>query len=234
MQLVDSQSDEMRPEYRREDFDHMERGKYAKRARATSNATETSPKRINMDGDKTVTSEERQELLDKLQARFEENANRHKGLEWAKIQARLEADTEKLWSLQQMEATGGEPDVTGFDKKTGEYVFVDCSAESPDGRRNVCFDREALDSRKKNKPETSAIEMAAAMGVELLAEDQYRALQELGEFDAKTSSWLVTPPSIRERGGAIFGDRRYDHVFVYHNGADSYYAARGFRASLRV
>ena len=187
-----------------------------------------------MDKDKTISSQQLQELLTTLQSRFESNANRHKGVEWPKIQARLEAHPEKVWSLQQMEITGGEPDVIGFDKKTGEYVFVDCSAESPTGRRNVCYDREALEARKKNKPETSAMDMAASMGVELLTEDEYRALQELGEFDTKTSSWVVTPPAIRERGGAIFGDRRYDHVFVYHNGADSYYAARGFRASLRV
>jgi len=187
-----------------------------------------------MDKDKTISSQQLQELLTTLQSRFESNAGRHKHLEWPKIQARLEANPDKVWSLQQMEITGGEPDVIDFDKKTGEYVFVDCSAESPTGRRNVCYDREALEARKKNKPETSAMDMAASMGVELLTEDEYRALQELGEFDTKTSSWVVTPPAIRERGGAIFGDRRYDHVFVYHNGADSYYAARGFRASLRV
>ena len=187
-----------------------------------------------MDKDKTIPSEQLHELLSTWQSRFESNASRHKHLEWPKIQARLEAHPDKVWSLQQMEITGGEPDVIGFDKKTGEYVFVDCSAESPTGRRNVCYDREALEARKKNKPETSAMDMAASMGVELLTEDEYRALQELGEFDTKTSSWVITPPAIRERGGAIFGDRRYDHVFVYHNGADSYYAARGFRASLRV
>jgi hypothetical protein len=169
-----------------------------------------------------------------LKARFEKNMNRHKGLEWAGVQAKLEAHAEKLWSLNEMERTGGEPDVVGHDAKTGEYVFFDCSAESPTGRRNVCYDREAQESRKKHRPESNAIDMAASMGIELLTEEQYRALQRLGEFDLKTSSWVVTPSAIRELGGALFCDRRYDAVFVYHNGAPSYYGARGFRGSLRV
>jgi len=169
-----------------------------------------------------------------LQARFEKNMNRHKGLEWAKVQASLEPNTEKLWSLGEMERTGGEPDVVGHDKKTGEYIFYDCSAESPKGRRSLCYDREALEARKEHKPENSATDVAAAMGIELLTEEQYRELQKLGSFDTKTSSWVKTPADIRKLGGAIFGDFRYGHVFVYHNGADSYYAARGFRGSLRV
>jgi hypothetical protein len=160
--------------------------------------------------------------------------NRHKGLEWAKVQAKLEAHTEKLWSLNEMERTGGEPDVVGSDKKTGEYIFYDCSAESPNGRRSVCYDREALEARKEHEPKDSAMDMAAAMGIELLTEGQYRELQELGNFDTKTSSWVKTPADIRKLGGALFCDRRYDTVFVYHNGADSYYAARAFRGSLRV
>ena len=167
-------------------------------------------------------------------ARFEKNMNRHKGLEWAKVQAKLEANAEKLWSLSEMERTGGEPDVVGQDTKTGEYLFFDCSAETPKDRRNVCYDREALESRKQHKPENNAIDMAAAMGIELLAEEQYRELQKLGNFDAKTSSWVKTPSDIRKLGGALFCDRRYDTVFVYHNGAESYYAARAFRGSLRV
>ena len=175
-----------------------------------------------------------QELLKTLKARFEKNMNRHKGLDWAKVQAKLEADAEKLWSLSEMESTGGEPDVVGHDKKTGEYIFYDCSAESPKGRRSVCYDREALDARKENKPKNSAVDIAAAMGVELLTEEEYRELQKLGEFDLKTSSWVKTPAEIRKRGGALYCDRRYDHVFLYHNGADSYYAARGFRGWLRV
>lgn len=183
---------------------------------------------------KKLAPEQREELLGALKARFEKNLNRHKGLEWAKVQARLEADPEKLWSLNEMERTGGEPDVVGYDKKTGEYIFYDCSAESPAGRRSVCYDREALASRKEHKPKTSAMEMAAAMGIELLSEEQYRALQQLGNFDAKTSSWVKTPAEIRKLGGAIFCDRRYDTVFVYHNGAESYYAARAFRGALRV
>jgi hypothetical protein len=175
-----------------------------------------------------------EELLVALKARFEKNMNRHEGLEWAKVQARLEANTEKLRSLNEMERTGGEPDVVGYDEKTGEYIFIDCSAESPIGRRNVCYDREALESRKEHKPRDSAMDMAAAMGIELLTEEQYRELQTLGKFDTKTSSWVKTPSEIRKLGGAIFADRRYDHVFVYHNGAESYYAARGFRSWLRV
>ena len=183
---------------------------------------------------KKLSSKQREELLRALKARFEQNMNRHKGLEWAKVQARLEADTEKLWSLNEMERTGGEPDVVGHDRKTGEYIFYDCSAESPKGRTSVCYDREGLDSRKEHKPKNNAIDMAAAMGIELLTEEQYRELQELGDFDTKTSSWVKTPTDIRELGGALFCDRRFDHVFVYHNGAESYYAARGFRGSLRV
>jgi hypothetical protein len=183
---------------------------------------------------KKLSSKQRDELLGTLKARFEKNMNRHKGLDWAKVQAKLEADNPKLWSLNEMETTGGEPDVVGYDKKTGEYVFYDCSAESPKGRRSICYDREALDARKENKPKDSAVDMAAAIGVELLTEEQYRELQKLGEFDLKTSSWVKTPAEIRNRGGALFCDRRYDHVFTYHNGADSYYAARGFRGSLRI
>ena len=183
---------------------------------------------------KELSPEQREELLRALKARFEENMNRHKGLEWAKVQAKLEANTEKLWSLNEMERTGGEPDVVGHDKKTGEYIFYDCSAESPKGRRNVCYDREGREARKAFKPENNAIDMAAAMGIELLTEEQYRELQKLGNFDAKTSSWLKTPISIRKLGGAIFADFRYGNVFVYHNGAQSYYGARAFRGSLRV
>ena len=181
-----------------------------------------------------MSPEQREELLGTLKARFEKNMNRHKGLEWNKVQAKLEANTEKLWSLNEMERTGGEPDVVGHDEKTGEYIFYDCSAESPKGRRSICYDREALESRKKHKPENNAIDMATAMGIELLTEEQYRELQKLGNFDLKTSSWVQTPANIRKLGGAIFCDRRYDTVFVYHNGAESYYAARGFRGSLRV
>jgi Protein of unknown function (DUF4256) len=183
---------------------------------------------------KNLSPEQREELLRTLKARFEKNMNRHKGLEWAKVQAKLEAKTAKLWSLNEMERTGGEPDVVGHDKKTGEYIFYDCSAESPKGRRSVCYDREALEARKENKPKDSAIHMAAAMGIELLTEEQYRELQKLGDFDTKTSSWVKTPSDIRRLGGALFCDRRYDNVFVYHNGAESYYAARAFRGSLRV
>jgi len=175
-----------------------------------------------------------EELLTTLKARFENNMNRHKGLEWAQVQARLVANREKLWSLSEMEITGGEPDVVGYDKKTGEYIFYDCSSESPKGRRSLCYDRDALESRKEHKPKDNAIDMAAAMDIELLTEEQYRALQKLGNFDTKTSSWLKTPSDIRRLGGALFADRRYDNVFVYHNGAPSYYAARGFRGSLRV
>lgn len=183
---------------------------------------------------KELSLEESEELLSTLKARFEKNMNRHKGLKWATIEARLESHPAKLWSLNEMEITGGEPDVVSHDKKTGEYIFYDCSAESPKGRRSLCYDDAALKSRKENKPENSAMEMASDMGIELLTEDQYRELQDLGEFDLKTSSWVQTPPPIRKLGGAIFCDRRYDHVFVYHNGAESYYAARGFRGFVRV
>jgi hypothetical protein len=183
---------------------------------------------------KELSPKQREELLTALKARFEKNMNRHKGLEWAKAQAKLEANAEKLWSLNEMERTGGEPDVAGHDKKTGEYIFYDCSAESPQGRRNFCYDRAALESRKEHKPENSAVGIASAMGIELLTEEQYRELQKLGEFDTKTSSWVKTPSDIRKLGGALFCDRRYDHVFVYHNGAESYYGARGVRGSLRV
>ena len=183
---------------------------------------------------KKLSPEQHAALLRVLKARFEKNMSRHKGLEWAKVQAKLEAGTEKLWSLNEMEETGGEPDVVGHDKKTGDYIFYDCSAESPKGRRSICYDGEALASRKEHKPKNSAIDMATAMGIEILSEEQYRALQQLGDFDTKTSSWVQTPAAIREHGGALFCDRRYDHVFVYHNGAESYYAARGFRGSLRV
>jgi hypothetical protein len=186
---------------------------------------------------KKLSSEEREELLLTLRSRFEKNMNRHKGVEWEKVHAKLKAPDsyrdEKLWALNEMENTGGEPDVIGYDKKTGEYIFYDCSAESPKGRRSICYDHEALESRKENKPENSAVQMAADMGIELLAEDQYRELQKLGKFDMKTSSWIKTPSDIRKLGGAIFCDYRYGKVFVYHNGAESYYAARGFRGLLR-
>lgn len=181
-----------------------------------------------------LKEEQREELLRALQARFEKNMSRHEGLAWAEVQARLEGHPEKLGPLYEMERTGGEPDVVGRDEKTGEVIFYDCAVESPTGRRSLCYDREAREARKTNKPKDSALEMAAAMGIALLTEDQYRTLQKLGEFDLKTSSWVQTPADIRERGGSLFCDRRYDHVFVYHNGADSYYAARGFRGSLRV
>lgn len=180
-----------------------------------------------------MKAEQGEELLRALKARFEKNMNRHKGLEWAKLQAKLEANPEKLWSLSEMEKTGGEPDVVGHDK-TDEYIFYDCSAESPKGRRSLCYDREALESRKQHKPENNASDVAAAMSIELLTEEQYRELQKFGEFDTKTSSWVKTPSDIRKLGGAIFADYRYGHVFVYHNGAESYYGARGFRGSLRV
>jgi hypothetical protein len=183
---------------------------------------------------KKLSSEQREALLSTLKARFEKNKNRHKGLEWAKVQAKLEGSPGKLWSLHEMEGTGGEPDVVGYDKKTGEYIFYDCSAESPKGRRSVCYDGEALESRKEHKPADSAVDMADAMGIALLTEEQYRELQELGDFDTKTSSWVKTPATIRKLDGALFADRRYNHVFVYHNGASSYYAARAFRGSLRV
>jgi hypothetical protein len=174
------------------------------------------------------------ELLNVLKIRFEKNMNRHKGLDWIKVQARLESDPEKLWSLNEMEVTDGEPDVVGYDKNTAEYIFYDCSAESPKGRRSLCYDREAWESRKEHKPEDNAIDMATHIGIELLTEEQYRELQQLGKFDTKTSSWVKTPANIRELGGAVFCDHRYNHVFLYHNGAESYYAARGFRGSLRV
>jgi hypothetical protein len=183
---------------------------------------------------KELSLVQRKELLDALKTRFEQNTNRHKGVEWADVQAKLDVRAEKLWSLNEMERTGGEPDVVGFDQETGAYLFCDCSAESPTGRRNICYDRKAQESRKKFAPEANAVEMAATMGIELLTEAQYRDLQKLGHFDTKTSSWIVTPPAIRKRGGAIFGDFRYGQVFVYHNGAQSYYAARGFRGLLRV
>src|SRR5213082_305787 len=183
---------------------------------------------------KELSSKQREELLTTLKARFEKNLNRHKGLEWAKVQSKLEANIEKLWSLSEMERTGGEPDVVGHDKKTGDYIFYDCSAESPKGRRSLCYDREALESRKEHKPKDSAMNMAATMDIELLTEEQYRELQKLGNFDATTSSWVKTPADIRKLGGALFCDRRFGHVFVYHNGAESYYAARAFRGSLRV
>lgn len=183
---------------------------------------------------KVMSPEQGKKLLATLKGRFEKNMNRHKGLAWAEVQERLEANGEKLWSVYEMENTAGEPDVVGFDKKTGEYIFNDCSAESPAGRRSLCYDREALDSRKEFKPKNSAVDMASEMGIELLTEEQYRELQKLGKFDTKTSSWLKTPPAIRKLGGAIFADFRYGQVFVYHNGAPSYYAARGFRGWLRV
>ncbi len=183
---------------------------------------------------KKLSTEQRKDLLATLKARFEKNMNRHKGMEWAKVLSKLEANPEKLWSLDGMEFSGGEPDVVGHDKKTGEYLFYDCSPESPKGRRSLCYDRKAWEDRKENKPEGNAMDMAAEMGIELLSEGQYRELQTLGKFDLKTSSWVATPLPIRKLGGAIFCDRRYDHVFVYHNGAESYYAARGFRGVLRV
>ena len=183
---------------------------------------------------KALSPEQRSELLGALKSRFEQNMIRHQGLEWPKVHAKLEVNAEKLWSLNEMERTGGEPDVVGHDKQTGEYIFYDCAAESPKGRRSLCYDREALDSRKEHKPKNNALDMAAAMSIEVLTEEQYRELQRLGNFDAKTSSWVRTPSNIRKLGGALFCDRRFDTVFLYHNGAESYYAARGFRASLRV
>ena len=187
-----------------------------------------------MGNKKKLSPEQHEGLLSTLKIRFEKNMNRHKGFEWAKVQAKLEGNTEGLWSLNEMERTGGEPDVVGQDKKTGEYIFYDCSAESPEGRRSICYDREGLESRKEHKPENNAVDMATAMGIELLTEEQYRELQKLGNFDTKTSSWLKTPADIRKHGGAIFADYRYGHVFVYHNGAQSYYGGRAFRGSLRV
>jgi hypothetical protein len=183
---------------------------------------------------KELLPTDREELLKELKERFDENVNRHKGLEWAKVQAKLEANAEKLWSLYEMERTAGEPDVVGFDRKTGEYIFYDCSAESPVGRRSLCYDREAWESRKEHKPKNSALDLAVAMGIELLTEEEYRELQKLGEFDLKTSSWVKTPADTRKLGGAIFCDRRFGRVFTYHNGAESYYAGRAFRGSLRV
>ncbi len=195
----------------------------------------SAPRERNMNSNKKdLSPKQREDLLKILQARFEKNMDRHQGLEWATIQAKLEANADKLWSVSEMERTGGEPDVVGHDKKTGEYIFYDCSAESPKGRRSLCYDPEALESRKENKPTGNAIGTAAAMGIELLTEEQYRALQKLGTFDTKTSSWVKTPSVIRKLGGALFCDRRYDTVFVYHNGAESYYAARAFRGSLKV
>ena len=183
---------------------------------------------------KKLSTEQQKELLSTLKTRFSKNMQRHKGIEWAQVQAKLEANAEKLWSLDDMETTGGEPDVVAYDKKTGEYIFYDCSAESPKDRRSLCYDRKALDARKEHKPKNNAVDMAADMGIEILTEEEYRALQQLGEFDTKTSSWIQTPAAIRALGGAVFCDRRYNQVFLYHNGAESYYAARGFRGSLRV
>ena len=189
---------------------------------------------MNKPVSKKLPPEQRKEFLSALKVRFEKTTNRHKDLEWANVQAKLEAHIEKLWSLNEMERTGGEPDVVGHDKKRGEYIFYDCSAETPIGRRSFCYDREALESRKEHKPKNNALDLAAAMGIELLTEEQYRDLQKLGNFDTKTSSWVRMPPEIRKLGGSLYCDRRYDHVFVYHNGAESYYAVRGFRGSLRV
>lgn len=186
------------------------------------------------ESNKTISPERREELLGLLKSRFEKNLRRHPGLKWDQVKARLDASTKKFWSLSEMERTGGEPDVTGCDEKTGEYLFVDCSPESPPGRTSFCYDREALDSRKEHKPKNTVVDMAAAMGVELLTEEQYRELQKLGEFDTRSSSWVKTPADIRKLGGALFCDRRFGHVFVYHNGAQSYYSGRGFRASLKV
>jgi Protein of unknown function (DUF4256) len=200
---------------------------------AASDMKVTRARNINSNK-KDFSLEQREELLKALKARFDKNMNRHKGLEWVQVQAKLKANAEKLWSLNEMEKTGGEPDVVGHDKKTGEYIFYDCSGESPKGRRSICYDREALESRKEHKPADNAIDMAAAMGIELLTEEQYRELQKIGKFDTKTSSWVKTPSAIRKLGGALFCDRRYDTVFVYHNGAESYYAARAFRGSLKV
>lgn len=183
---------------------------------------------------KELSQEQTEELINTLQVRFEKNTSRHEGLDWANVKSKLEANREKLWSLHEMEATGGEPDVVGYDANTDEFIFYDCSAESPKGRRSLCYDREAWESRKNHKPENTAMDVAKEMGIELLTEEQYRQLQELGKFDLKTSSWVQTPDNIRKLGGAIFCDRRYDMVFMYHNGAESYYAARGFRGSLRV
>jgi hypothetical protein len=186
------------------------------------------------DNKKELSKARRESLLATLKSRFEKNMDRHKGLEWSKVQSRIEANPKKLWSLNEMEETGGEPDVIGYDKKSGEYIFCDCSAETPKGRRSYCYDRQALESRKEHKPKNSALDVAAAMGIEILSEEEYRDLQQLGNFDTKTSSWIKTPADVRKLGGALFCDRRYDKVFLYHNGAESYYAARGFRGSLKV
>jgi hypothetical protein len=202
-------------------------------ARETREATTMKTARAQS-AKKELSAKQREELLRALKARFERNMSRHQGVEWAKVQARLEANPAQLWSLNEMEGTGGEPDVVGLDQRTGQYIFYDCSAESPKGRRSLCYDREALDSRKENKPKDNAVDIAVAMGVELLTEEQYRELQKLGQFDTKTSSWVRTPSGIRKLGGALFCDRRFDTVFVYHNGAESYYAARGFRGVLKV
>jgi hypothetical protein len=217
---------------KRKDQPEEIQGNYKQKTRETI-TMKTKARNMNS-SKKDLSPKQREELLRELKARFEKNMNRHQGLEWAKIQAKLEANVGKLWSLDEMERTGGEPDVVGHDKKTGEYIFYDCSAESPKYRRSLCYDREALESRKEHKPEGNAMDMASAMGIELLSEEQYRELQELGNFDTKTSSWVKTPSDIRKLGGALFCDCRYDTVFVYHNGAESYYAARGFRGSLRV
>jgi hypothetical protein len=203
------------------------------RAQKAQKAQKTQKRGVEI-AKKLLSPEQREELLRTLKARFETNMSRHQGLEWAKVQARLERNPGKLWSLHEMERTGGEPDVIGHDRTTGEYLFCDCSAETPKGRRSVCYDREALEARKEHKPNSSAVDLATAMGVEILSEQQYRELQTLGSFDTKTSSWVKTPSAIRKLGGAIFCDRRYDHVFTYHNGAESYYAVRAFRGSLKV
>jgi hypothetical protein len=206
--------------------------------RPANEARDSSPAKLKRNKmkvrEKELSREKREKLLGALKDRFEKNMNRHKGFEWAKVQARLEANAERLWSLHEMERTAGEPDVVGYDFKTGEYIFYDCSAESPQGRRSVCYDREALESRKEHRPENNAIDMAAAMGIELLTEEQYQELQKLGDFDTKTSSWVKTPSEMRKLGGALYCDRRYGRVFVGHNGAQSYYAARAFRGSLKV
>lgn len=204
------------------------------RAHCKTLKTRVMPKSDKASSNKELSREQREELLKTLKVRFEKNMNRHQGLEWVKVRARLEANAEKLWSIHEMEKTGGEPDVVGQDKSTGDYVFYDCSPESPKGRASLCYDREALNSRKEHKPKSSALDMAASMGAELLTEEQYQELQKLGAFDTKSSSWLKTPDDIRKLGGAIFGDRRFGRVFVYHNGAESYYSGRGFRRSLRV
>lgn len=210
-------------------------GKTAGRTKGKGLKEVTAPRSVSgMAARPELSPGQRQELLSVLQSRFERNMNRHEGLAWAKVQARLEANPAKLWSLHEMERTGGEPDVVGYDNKTREFIFYDCAAESPQGRRSVCYDGEALESRKEHKPKASALGMAAGMGIELLTEEQYRALQQFGKFDTKTSSWVHTPADIRELGGALFCDRRYGRVFVYHNGAESYYAARGFRGALKV